>query len=146
MPYANRWWVVAAIVIGLGTSACGKSSGFDSEAASDEGPAQVEAIKGSDVAQVRLSAKAAQRLGIETAAIRSEPRGKVIPYAAVLYDADGHAFAYTSPKRLVYVRHPIEVRRIDGHAAILSKGPPSGTAVVTVGAAELLGAEYGVEE
>ena len=29
---------------------------------------------------------------------------------------------------------------------MISKGPPAGTPVVTVGAQELLGVEYGVEE
>ena len=33
---------------------------------------------------------------------------------------------------------------IDGDLAVLSHGPPSGTEVVTVGAAELFGAEFGI--
>ena len=37
--------------------------------------------------------------------------------------------------------------RIDGERAILAKGPAPGTAVVTVGATELWGVEYGgIEE
>ena len=36
--------------------------------------------------------------------------------------------------------------RIDGDAAMLSSGPPVGTAVVTVGSQELFGTEYDVEE
>ena len=35
------------------------------------------------------------------------------------------------------------VDRIDGERAILAKGPAPGTAVVTVGATELWGVEYG---
>jgi hypothetical protein len=64
----------------------------------------------------------------------------------VLYDADGKTFAYTNPKRLVYVRAPITVADIKGNSALLSSGPPVGTTIVTVGAPELYGTEFGVEE
>ena len=150
MLHAGRWLTTAALLAALGLSACGRSSEFNSEAASDEGPAKVEPIKGTDVARVVLTPRAAQRLGIRTAAVRVEGRGSarraVIPYAAVLYDAGGAAFTYTNPRRLVYVRRRITVDRVTGDRAVLSAGPRAGTAVVTVGAAELLGTEYGVEE
>jgi hypothetical protein len=64
----------------------------------------------------------------------------------VLYDADGRTYTYTSPKPLVFVRHPIRVIRIQGARALLSSGPPAGTRVVTVGSQELYGSEYDVEE
>jgi multidrug efflux pump subunit AcrA (membrane-fusion protein) len=95
---------------------------------------------------VKLSEKAAKRLGIETAAVRSRGSSEVIPYDAVLYDAGGATFTYTSPERLVFVRAPIKVTRIDGDKAILSAGPKAGTEVVTVGLQELYGSEYEVEE
>jgi hypothetical protein len=100
-------------------------------------------VKGSDVKQVTLSADAARRLGIETAPVSA---GEVIPAAAVLYDSSGATFTYISPERLVFMRSPISVDRIERGQAFLSKGPPAGTAVVTVGSQELFGAEYGVEE
>ena len=43
-----------------------------------------------------------------------------------------------------YQRKPITVTEIDGAVAQLSAGPPAGSAVVTVGAAELLGTEYNI--
>jgi hypothetical protein len=43
-----------------------------------------------------------------------------------------------------YQRKPITVTGIDGAVALLSTGPPAGTQVVTVGAAELLGTEYNI--
>jgi hypothetical protein len=46
----------------------------------------------------------------------------------------------------VFVRHAIDVLRIDGERAILSSGPPVGTPVVIVGSQELYGTEYAVEE
>ena len=69
---------------------------------------------------------------------------KVVPYAAVLYDARGNTWAYTNPKPLTFVRHAIHIAYIKGDLAVLSDGPPSGTEVVTVGAAELFGAETGI--
>ena len=69
-----------------------------------------------------------------------------VPYAAVLYDEDGEAFTFTSPKRLTYVETPITVDHVAAGRAILKRGPQAGTPVVTVGSAELLGTAHGVEE
>ena len=71
---------------------------------------------------------------------------KVLPYAAVLYDANGDTWTYTNPEPLVFVRHKISIDRVDGESAILAEGPDAGTKVVTVGAAELIGTEFGVDE
>jgi hypothetical protein len=68
----------------------------------------------------------------------------VVPYAAVLYDSHGETWVYTSPQPLVFVRHRIEIDHIEGDRAVLRSGPPVGTTVVTVGAAELLGTEFEV--
>ena len=93
-----------------------------------------------------LSAEAAKRLGIETAAVQQDGERTTVPYGAVVYNADGSTFTYTSPKPRVYVRAPITVLRIAGGQAVLSQGPAAGTAVVTVGSQELYGSEYEVEE
>ncbi len=116
---------------------------------SEDKPAVVENDR------VILTEQAADRLGIETTAISdSEVQSaggettlrKVVPYSAVLYDVDGGAFVYTSPEPLTFVRAPITVDYIKGDVAVLSDGPSSGTAVVTVGSAELFGAEFEFEE
>jgi hypothetical protein len=143
--------MAAAIVAALALAGCGKASTFDNEAAGDAGPSRLEPVKGSDLPRVVLTAQAARRIGIETVPVRTGAardvrHPAVIPYAAVVYDAEGHAFAYTSTRRLTFARVPIRVVRTDGPVAILSKGPKAGTPVVTVGAQELLGVEYGVEE
>jgi len=45
------------------------------------------------------------------------------------------------------VRQDVEVVRVRGGEAILARGPPTGTSVVTVGQVELWGVEYGeIEE
>ena len=130
------------IVVALAVTACGGSSG--GEGGGD--PATVQPIKGTDLNQVTLTAQAARRLGIETAEVRQLGARTRVPYGAVVYNADGSTFTYTSPKPRVYVRAPITVVRITGAEAILSHGPPAGTAVVTVGSQELYGSEYEVEE
>jgi hypothetical protein len=69
---------------------------------------------------------------------------KVIPYGALLYDPQGQTWVYVSPEPLVFVRQAVAVERIDGDRVILTEGPEVGTQVVTVGAPELYGTEFGV--
>ena len=137
--------VLLLIVAGLSLSACSDTS--TKATADDEAPATVEPVKGTDRSTVKLSKQAFRRLGIETGTVHKSGSGPaVIPYAAVLYDAEGKTFVYTSPEPRVFVRRSISVRRIEGGEAILSSGPPTGTSVVTVGSQELYGSEYEVEE
>jgi len=111
-------------------------------------PVTVEAIDGTDIKRVTLIPASAERLGIQTAPVGREVVGgrsrTVMPYAALLYDEQGDTWTYTNPEGLAYVRHGVTVDFIEGDLAILSDGPPVGTLVVTVGAAELYGAEFGV--
>ncbi len=108
-------------------------------------PATVVPIAGSDVKAVTLTEDASRRIALETAAIKSGPRScSTIPYSAILYDAAGDTWAYTSREPLVFVRERIEIDRIEGDHAILLSGPDNGVEVVTIGAAELYGAETGI--
>jgi len=137
--------VAAMLVIAFALAGCKEATVEEESAGSDL--ATVEPIDGSDVAQVTLTEEAAERIDVQTTAVGSTGGSKLsIPYAAVLYDPAGETWTYTSPEELVFVRAPIEVIRIDGDRAVLSDGPPAGTEVVTVGAAELLGTEYEVGE
>jgi hypothetical protein len=137
--------VLIACVVTL--SACGEaSSGYDYELASHHEPAKLEPIKGTDVQRVIFDAEAAKRVGLKTAQIRHNGQGKIMPYAALIYDAEGGTYAYTSPKPLTYVRQQISIDHFDGDSVVLSEGPPSGTKVVTVGVDEVYGTEFEVEE
>ena len=107
----------------------------------EEEAAAVEPIKGIDVNRVTLTKDAAEQLGIETTSIRVVGGREVVPDAAVVYDPEGKTFTYASRKPLEYVREDVTVDHIDGTKAILKKGPPAGTAVVTVGSQELSGLE-----
>ena len=148
MRRRNRWMAILLVVAGLQLLACTRTP---TDAASKTEPAKVERLEGGNLIRVRLSAKAAERLGIRTAPVRDEegarksgtPR-KVIPYSAMLYDPDGRTWTYANPEPLIFVRRHIKIDSIRGDLAVLSEGPPSGTPVVTVGAAELFGIEFGV--
>jgi len=150
----NEHRALAALILLLGSlqlTACRQSATVTAEAAADEGgPAKVEHLQGAEPARVTLTAEAVKRLDIQTSIVReAEVDGalqKVIPYAAVLYDTEGDTWTYTSPVPQVFVRHHIIVDHIVGDQAVLSDGPPAGAAVVTVGAAELYGAENEFEE
>jgi hypothetical protein len=133
------------IAVGVSLSACGEAStGYDYETASHHEPAKLEPIKGTDVQRVIFDAVAAKRVGLQTAPIRQNGEGKIMPYAALIYDAEGNTYAYTAPEPLTYVRKEIEIDRVDGDSVMLSDGPPAGTKVVTVGAAEVYGTEFEV--
>jgi len=137
--------VLIASVVSL--SACGEaSSGYDYELASHHEPAKLEPIKGTDVQRVIFDAEAAKRVRLKTAPIRQDGQGKIMPYAALIYDAEGHTYAYTAPKPLTYVRQEISIDHFDGDSVMLSDGPPIGTEVVTVGVDEVYGTEFEVEE
>jgi hypothetical protein len=132
-----------AVAVPVLVAACGGSSEEDAT----ESPAAVQQIKGTELNRVTLTEEASKRLDVQTTAARSRGGRVVIPYAAVLYDPDGKTWTYTSPKHLVFVRKDISVDRIDGDSALLTAGPSPGTTVVTVGADELWGVEYGgIEE
>ena len=155
----TKGWKAAALlllvaVVGLGASACSRAEATaDGEGAYSDA-AKVEPVQGTDLSKVTLSERAAERLGIRTAPVRDArvpvAKGggtrKVIPYAAVLYDENGDTWTFTTPQTLTFLRQKIQVDYIEGDQAFLLDGPAAGTAVVTVGAAELLGAELGVGE
>ncbi len=67
----------------------------------------------------------------------------VVPYAAILFDIYGGTWVYenTAPQR--YLRRRVEVRDVVGDLAVLGRGLEPGAEVVTSGAAELFGTEFG---
>jgi hypothetical protein len=132
---------VAAAVAGV-VLLGGKDS--EREATGHAEPGVLKHVDGESLSRVVLTRHAAQRLGIETSPVRTVAKGTAVPYAALIYDPKGETWVYTSPERLVFVRAPIEVDRIEGKVAYLSDGPASGTEVVTVGGAELYGVEFEV--
>jgi ABC-type oligopeptide transport system substrate-binding subunit len=144
----HRWMLAILLTACLPLTSCKQTS----EAAADEevGPAKVEHLQGDQPTRVTLTEDAAKRLDIQTATIQdmmvNGAQRRVIPYAAILYDTQGDTWTYTNPEPLVNVRHRIVVDFIEGEMAVLSDGPPLGSAVVVVGAEELFGSELEFEE
>jgi hypothetical protein len=144
----GRGWRGAAILALAGAALSAGLSGCVRRGDAAEKPAPpavVEQVPGSELSQVTLSREAAGRLDVRTAPVRREAGARVVPFGALLYDADGHAWVYTVRSELTYLRAAVVVDRVQGDEAYLTDGPPAGTAVVTVGVPELYGAEYGVE-
>ena len=137
--------MAAVILIALPLSGCRQ----DSAASPKQSPATLEESGQPGIKRVRLTERAAERLGIEMAEVREEAvtiadnsvQRKVIPYGAIIYDTKGQTLTFTNPEPLVFIRHSVTVERISGDKVILTEGPPVGTTVVTVGSAELMGAE-----
>ena len=117
-------------------------------------PARLVALPGSPVKEVVLTDSAVSQIGIEMTIVRAVPRNgasritEVVPVAAVIYDPTGASWTYTNPNQDpdVFLRVPIVIERVDAQNAYLISGPPAGTPVVSQGADELLGVEYGVGE
>ncbi|MGH2705799.1 MAG: hypothetical protein ACRDJ4_12100 [Actinomycetota bacterium] len=95
--------------------------------------------------QLTLTARAAERIGIETVTVEEAGGRRVVPSGAVIVAADGKRFVYVNPERLVFTREPVVVEVENEGRAWLAEGPPAGTRVVTYGAAELFGAETGIK-
>lgn len=107
-------------------------------------PSELTEIEESDSPRVSFTEEGARRTGLRTAAVKRNGAGKVVPYEALIYDAEGGTYVYQSPEPLTYRRVAVDVDRIEGERVLFSGGPPVGMQVVTVGAAEVHGAELEV--
>ena len=108
-------------------------------------PATVEELPGVDVKRVTFDEEGADRVSLSMAQVSSTSDGTVVPYAALIYDAHGIVWVYTSPEPLTFQRTEVVVDRIVDDRVYLTDGPEPGTQVVTVGATQVYGAELGIE-
>ena len=86
-----------------------------------------------------------ERIDLQTAKVsevRFSPARLAVPYSSIIYGPEGQTWVYTSPEHRTFVRFTVDVDYIKGDWAVLNVGPPLGTIVATVGAAELYGAEF----
>ena len=144
MRIGRRYGIASLFMAGgLALAGC-QTVSANAEADAANAPASVETAADGGPSRLTLVEDAAQRLGLETAPVEARPNGLSIPYAAVVYDADGAAWTFVELEPRVYERAPITISGIEGDRATLSSGPAPGTAVVTVGAAELVGVEAGI--
>ena len=134
---------VLAIAAGLLLAAACSESGAYTYVA----PAQVEEVE-ADLWRIELTERAAERTGLATVEVRTENIDgfdrTVVPYSSIIYHFEGTTWAYTNPEPLVYLRAPVDIDFITGDLAVLNDGPDIGTTIVSVGAAELYGVEFGI--
>ncbi|HEY3573880.1 MAG TPA: hypothetical protein VGK98_08670 [Arthrobacter sp.] len=101
---------------------------------------------GADLNKLTLTDKAVERLGVTTVKVtKGEGSPLQVPYGALVYDANGKTWVYTNPEPRTYIRAAVTVDKIADNKVQLRSGPPAGTDVVTIGAAELFGAEFGTK-
>lgn len=84
-----------------------------------------------------------ERLGV-TLALRQTTENLTLPWAAVLHDIQGATWVYEQTAPQTYVRRPVEVRYVTDGLAVLGRAPATGAKIVTTGAFELFGTEFGV--
>lgn len=83
-----------------------------------------------------------QRVGVWIPLL--EPAGGVIvPWSAILYDYHGGTWVYEQVQPHRFARRRVQLDAIEGGHALLSRGLLAGASVVTDGAAELFGVEFG---
>jgi RND family efflux transporter MFP subunit len=75
---------------------------------------------------------------------RATRTGHVISAGALLHDINGGVWVYERTAPRTYARRRVEVEDTIGGLALLARGPASGKPIVTEGAAELFGVEFGV--
>jgi Cu/Ag efflux pump CusA len=134
-------WAAAAAV--LAVTGCQQVSAQGTDVATADKPAVLVPAEDGGPGSITLSAEAEERVGIETAAVVGG-EFSTVPYGAVVYDNQGAAWTFVRIGERTYQRAPIAIADIVGVQARLSSGPPAGTEVVTVGAAELVGVEAGI--
>ena len=84
-----------------------------------------------------------QRLTVFLPSRKPGRKGIAVPTAAVLYDIYGGTWVYVNSAPHEYRRQRIELVQSEGSSAIVSRGLGVGTQVVSAGAAELFGTEFG---
>jgi RND family efflux transporter MFP subunit len=83
-----------------------------------------------------------QKLAV-TLPMEKAQRRLVIPAAAVVFDIHGGTWVYEEQAPLTYARKRVALRYVAGETAVLAAGLEPGKQVVTDGAAELFGTEFG---
>jgi len=84
-----------------------------------------------------------QRVEVRVSMKDSSESILAVPTSAILYDVLGGAWVYTEVEPMTFERSRVEVMYFMENQAILARGPLPGVLVVTDGAAELFGTEFG---
>jgi hypothetical protein len=142
----GRTPVIAALVMAAGLALTGCQGAARGDAPAAEDPAVVEPAADGGPALITLTPDGAEKLQLQTTPVEAGTGGRLgIPYAAIVYAADGTAWTFVQVAEHTFQRAPLTVGSITGNDAVLIAGPAAGTEVVTVGAAELVGAEAQID-
>ena len=125
---------LVAALLAVAPAACKQAEAIEQE---HYQASKVTPAEHGDHATVTITELAAERIGLETVPIEKSQ----IPYAAILYDAEGQAYVFVNTKGLSFHREDVDIADVDGDTVELADGPPAGTQVVTVGVPQIHGAE-----
>jgi RND family efflux transporter MFP subunit len=76
--------------------------------------------------------------------LKAPEESLVIPWSAILYDMNGGNWVYVKVSPHVYSHRRVEVSHIVDGLVVLTRGVDEGDEVVTAGAVEIFGTEFGV--
>lgn len=143
MKSSNGRKVAATLVVALlaiAPSACKQAEAVEVE---HYQPSKITPAENGGHPTVTLTKLGAEQIGLETVAIAKAPKGQTrIPYAAVLYDAEGgQPYVFVNGEGLSFHREDVTIAKVDDDMVELSAGPAVGTRVVTVGLPQVHGAE-----
>ena len=145
MRTSRRYGIASLFVAaGLGLAGCQTEAAGAEAAEAIAAAATVEPAADGGPSRLILTEESVTRLGVETAPVEGVPGNLTVPYAAVVYDAEGATWTFVELEPGVYQRAAITITAVEGDRVRLSDGPEPGTDVVTVGAAELVGVEAGI--
>jgi hypothetical protein len=145
----GRSYGIAGLLVaaGLALAGCAPAQGAPAQGGVAQ-PAKVATLRTPPDGKpdiITLAAAAVERLGVTTEPVTTATGGTTIPYGALVYQADGSAWVFVQTVALSYQRAPVKVAGVKGDRVTLTSGPPVGTEVVAVGAAELVGVEIGID-
>lgn len=134
-------WIVAIFVAMLPLSGCDKPGAIAKSAPKAVSNVTEEA---GGLKRITLKDIETKRLGIEFGEVAKAGERLTVPYSALLYDPTGREWVFTNPAPNVYIRAELKVETIVGDKVYLKEGPAAGTKLVTAGAAELYGIDFGI--
>lgn len=139
----RRISLAAVVCAALAFSLPGCATPAAAPPAAGEAPAKVEKNADTGIAKLTLTQRGIDRLELKTEPVTAGSGTEIkLPYGALMYDANGKTWVYTNPAPRVYERQELAVSRVEAGVVTATAGPPAGTQVVTVGAAELFGSEF----
>ncbi len=95
-----------------------------------------------ELRDARGALRIGQQVGV-TLPLRSSAEHLVVPWSAVVHDPEGGSWVYERVAERTYTRRRVQVAYVAGADAALSAGMAPGSAIVSTGAAELFGTEFG---